>query len=250
VPDPLAPPPIDARPPDDRPTPDPDRLAFWGPDRAALARPRLAAWLDRVARDPRAGAVALLVVALAAGLVWYRLGARDAPVTAPAPAASRARPAASATTSTSRAADIVVHVAGVVVRPGIVRLPDGARVVDAIEAAGGAAPGADLDRLNLAAEVTDGQRVAVARPGEPIENAVDGSAGTAATGTAPPGAPLDLNTATQADLEALPGIGPVLGAAILRERERRGGFRSIDDLRSVRGIGEQRFADLRGLVTV
>jgi competence protein ComEA len=139
-----------------------------------------------------------------------------------------------------------------VVRPGIVRLRAGARVVDAIDAAGGARPDADLDRLNLAAKVADGQRVAVGLPGQPVPTeaaagtgaSADGGAAGAATG------PLDLNTATQAQIEELPGIGPVLGAAILRERDRRGGFRSVDDLRSVRGIGEKRFAELRELVTV
>jgi competence protein ComEA len=145
----------------------------------------------------------------------------------------------------------VVHVAGAVVRPGIVHLRAGARVVDAIEAAGGARPDADLDALNLAAKVADGQRIGVGLPGQPGAAVPGGSAsgGGVADGSASAG-PLNLNTATQSEVESLPGIGPVLGAAILRERDQRGGFRSVDELRSVRGIGEKRFDDLRDLVTV
>jgi competence protein ComEA len=254
VPDPAATPPAGApRPPaDHRPLDPADHLVFWGRERASLARPGLAAWFDRVRHDPRAGGVALLAVALVVGLVWYRMGARGADVRAPSAAPGTTRPARSGATSTTRRAELVVHVAGAVARPGIVRLADGARVVDAIDAAGGPRPDADLDRLNLAAEVVDGQRVAVGRPGAPLGDATGADVGDPAVPGGAPGAaaPLNLNTATQVDLETLPGIGPVLGAAILRERERRGGFGSVEDLRSVRGIGEQRFADLRPLVTV
>ena len=146
-----------------------------------------------------------------------------------------------------------MHVAGAVVQPGIVRLRRGARVVDAIEAAGGARPEADLDQLNLAAKVADGQRIGVGIPGRPAVGAIGSAGGATATTDGfsdPSGGLLNLNTATQAEIELLPGIGPVLGAAILRERDERGGFRSVDELRSVRGIGEKRFADLRDLVTV
>ena len=137
------------------------------------------------------------------------------------------------------------HVAGAVARPGVLRMPEGARVIDAVEGAGGAVPTADLDRLNLAARLTDGQRILVLEVGAaPV-------AGIPGTGSAPdPGALLDLNAATQAQLEELPGIGPALAGAILAERDRRGGFRSVNELREVRGIGEARFADLRARVTV
>jgi competence protein ComEA len=227
---------------------DPDHTADRS-SRLSWVRPR---W--QVARDdPRIVVLALAALALAAGVYWYR-GASSVPA-APAPQ-TEARPAGAPptaggdlATTTSTATTVVVHVAGAVARPGIVVVPNGARVVDAIDAAGGPVPDADLDRLNLAARVRDGDRVLVARAGDPpgpsITNDVPGSSpdGTATS-------PLDLNNATAADLEALPGIGPTLAAAIIAERDRRGGFGSVDDLRSVRGIGDQRFADLRELVTV
>ena len=146
-----------------------------------------------------------------------------------------------------------VHVAGAVVRPGLVHLAGGSRVADAVAAAGGGLPDADLDRLNLAAKVTDGERVAVARIGQPAPVVAGGGTGD---GTAPgadggsPNGPVNLNTATESQLEELPGIGPSFAAAIIAEREKRGGFTSIDQLRDVRGIGEKRFADLKDMVTV
>ena len=147
---------------------------------------------------------------------------------------------------------MLVHVAGAVVHPGLVRVTPGARVADAIEAAGGAVPTADLDRLNLAAKVADGQRILVVTAGAPGGAADPTTAGgvTDPSTGGSDGAPINLNTATTEDLDTLPGIGPTLAAAILRERERRGGFTSVDQLRDVRGIGEKRFADLHDLVTV
>jgi competence protein ComEA len=152
--------------------------------------------------------------------------------------------------STEHGGALTVHVAGAVNRPGVVRIRAGARVVDAIDAAGGGLPDADLDRLNLAAKLVDGQRVAVARVGAPapvesgaIPGAVDPAAGV------DPG-PVNVNTATQAQLEELPGIGPALAGAIIAEREKRGGFRDVAELQDVRGIGDARFADIKDLVSV
>ncbi len=208
--------------------------------------------------------VALVVVAVVAGFVWYRLGTGgeahgDAPaasastttVTAaqsdpPATAGSVGTPAATKAAS----GRIVVHVAGAVTHPGVVELAAGARVIDAIEAVGGALPDGDLDRLNLAAKLADGERVYVGKPGVADPGAASGAAGDAGSGAAVPGAKINLNTATQAQLEELPGVGPAFAQAILAERQRRGGFTSVNDLRSVRGIGDKRFADLSPLVTV
>lgn len=210
--------------------------------------------------DPRAGAVALLAVALAAGAFWFRTGV-EGPESAGGAAGGGGSvttvpvAATDTTTTTTAPAAVVIHVAGAVVRPGVVSLPSGARVVDAIDAAGGAVPEADLDRLNLAALLADGQRVLVARVGDPPTLA-DASAGvTGGDPSAPGAAPgstglVNLNTATQAELEALPGIGPTLAQSIVAERDRRGGFTSVGQLRQVRGIGDKRFADLRDLVTV
>jgi competence protein ComEA len=145
---------------------------------------------------------------------------------------------------------VVVHVAGAVARPGVVELASGSRVIDAVEAAGGGLPEADLDRLNLAAKIVDGQRVLVQKVGDPPAAAESSGSGSSATPGAAATGPLNLNTATLDQLDGLPGIGPVLAAAILAERVRRGAFKSVNELRDVRGIGEQRFADLRELVTV
>jgi len=214
-----------------------------------------AAYLEQVRdrwSDPRVRVGALLVVAAVAGLLWYQAGRSEA--SALARPASSHRVARRAPTTTTRP-PVLVHVAGAVVHPGLVRVATGARVADAITAAGGPVPDADLDRLNLAAKVADGQRILVVirgAAGPDAAAASDGSAaGTDASGGAPAdGAPVNLNTATVADLDGLPGIGPTLAAAILRERERRGGFTSVEQLRDVRGIGEKRFADLKDMVSV
>jgi len=207
--------------------------------------------------DPRIGVVALVLVAVAAGVVWYRIGAdgggsAEAPVRASraAPVSSRppfTSPTATVGTRGAAAGSVVVHVAGAVAHPGVVTLHAGARVVDALDAVGGALPEADLDRLDLAAKVTDGERVFVAKVGQ-ADPGVLGDDG-AATGAAP-GAKVNLNTATAAQLETLPGIGPTYAQAIIAERQRRGGFRSTSELRAVRGIGDSRFAQLADLVTV
>ncbi len=211
--------------------------------------------------DARFGVVVLIGVALVAGVIWYRIGIGGASAgeSGSAPAAvSTTTPSttladATATTAAKGAsATIAVHVAGAVQHPGVVELRTGARVIDAVEAVGGALAEGDLDRLNLAAKVIDGQRVYVAKVGQPDPGAAsDGSAAGVddpAAGTS--GGKINLNTASQAQLEELPGIGPTYAEAIVAERQRRGGFTSVNDLRSVRGIGDKRFAELAPLVTV
>ena len=173
------------------------------------------------------------------------------------PATSRRR---ARTTAAPRrggtATRIAVHVAGAVTHPGVVELGAGTRVVDAVEAVGGAHADADLDRLNLAAKLADGQRVYVPKVGEADPGRARwrrrraAGSGTATGDGAPLGGKLNLNTATQAQLEALPGIGPTYAQSILAERQRRGGFTSVNELRGVRGIGDKRFAELAPLVTV
>jgi competence protein ComEA len=210
--------------------------------------------------DARVGVAVLVVVAVVAGVVWYRvgLGGGDG-VGAASPGAqrlaARTLDGASTTSTTAPAGEgrIAVHVAGAVARPGVVELAAGARVIDAVEAVGGAPAEADLDRLNLAAKLVDGERVYVPKVGQADPGAVAGepaetSETPASAGT--PSAKLDLNTATQTQLETLPGIGPAYAQAIIAERQRRGGFKAVNELRSVRGIGEKRFADIAALVTV
>lgn len=216
--------------------------------------------------DARFGVIVLVAIAVVAGVVWYRIGVGGASAgesaTAPRPVTTT-----SATTSISAGdptpsnaakgapATIAVHVAGAVTHPGVVELQAGARVIDAVEAVGGALGDGDLDRLNLAAKVADGQRVYVAKVGQADPGAagdtggVDPGAG-GGEGSGTPSAKVNLNTASQAQLEELPGIGPTYAQSIIAERQRRGGFKSVNDLRSVRGIGDKRFAELAPLVTV
>jgi competence protein ComEA len=230
---------------------------FALPPRPPAPSGRAAAFTERfdtLRRDPRVGVALLLVCACAAGMFWFR-SAVSQPSAAQAPATPTSAPVGDSTTTTSAVAapsTVVVHVAGAVARPGVVTLPTKSRVVDAIEAAGGAQPDADLDRLNLATALTDGQRVAVpvrGQPAPPLEaTAAPAPDGTDAAPSA--SAPVNLNTATAQELEALPGIGPTLAQAIIEERDRAGGFRSVEDLRRVHGIGDARFAQVQPLVTV
>lgn len=133
---------------------------------------------------------------------------------------------------------IVVHVAGAVLQPGVYELPDGARVHEALAAAGGAVPGADTDQLNLAAVLADGQKVYVPREGEHVGSA-DG------TDAASPPVAVSINRASARELEALPGIGPVLASRIVAYRNAHGPFRSVDDLINVSGIGPKLLEQLR-----
>ena len=215
--------------------------------------------------DARFGVVLLVGVALVAGVIWYRIGiggasagesgaAAPAAVSTTAPSTTIDDPTPGATNAKAQPATIAVHVAGAVNHPGVVELKTGARVIDAVEAVGGAQADGDLDRLNLAAKVTDGQRVYVAKVGQSDPGAAGD--GTSSTATGDPasdgttGGKVNLNTATQSQLEELPGIGPTYAQSIIAERQRKGGFTSVNDLRSVRGIGDKRFAELAPLVTV
>jgi competence protein ComEA len=141
---------------------------------------------------------------------------------------------------------VLVHVAGAVRRPGIYELPGGSRIHDAIRAAGGAKPRAALAQVNLAAPVADGQQVVVPTAGEPADVS-DGGAGADSSSPTPP---VQLNTATVAELDALPGVGPVTAQRIVEYREQHGAFASIDDLDAVPGIGPTRLEHLRELLVL
>jgi competence protein ComEA len=234
--------------------------------RPSSARPS-AQWAARAQAwrgDRRVAAALLACVAVAAGFAWYRAGSSAAAPPAAATAttftehATSSEPAPTATSTVP--AIVVVDVVGAVRRNGVVKLRLGARVVDALAAAGGATADADLVRLNLAAPVADGARIAVPRlgaPAPPVDPAavtgapVAGASGGAGAGAvASPASPVDLNTATAEQLDALPGIGPATAAAIIADRGANGPFRSVDDLGRVRGIGDAKLEQLRGLVTV
>jgi competence protein ComEA len=237
----------DLRPPagDDALPPSPEPGPAWLPP----------SWRERIdlLTEPPAwppgrvavGALALLALAVAAVFVLRPSGGAAPEVTLPT-AGGAADPA---TTTTTEAPAVVAHAAGAVQAPGVYRLEPGARAGDLVAAAGGAAQDADLQRLNLAAPVADGEQLYVPRIGEvaaPVPAAPAGG-GAAAAGS---DGPVDLNTATAAELEELPGVGPAIAEAILDERERRGRFDTVEDLLDVRGIGDARLEQLRDLVTV
>lgn len=140
--------------------------------------------------------------------------------------------------------ELVVAVAGKVRRPGLVRVPAGARVADAVQAAGGALPGVDVALFNPARKVADGELILIGVTAPPGVAPVGGEAGVV------PGGKVNLNTATLAQLDTLPGVGPVLAQRILDHREEHGGFRSVSDLRQVGGVGDTRYEQLKDLVTV
>jgi competence protein ComEA len=207
-----------------------------------------------------------LVLYVALGVVVCFLGARylGAQVTrgeggaalAPAPAQTTSaepqpapRPAPPGSVSVGRAGGgrVTVHVAGAVRRPGVYRLAAGARVDDALRRAGGARARADLDAVNLAAKLEDGRQILVPRRAPPV-GATAAAPGAAAAGTAP-AAPINLNTATLEQLDTLDGVGPGIAQRILDYREQHGGFRDVQELGEVPGIGAKRLATLTPLVT-
>lgn len=151
-------------------------------------------------------------------------------------------PAAAPASSAER---VVVDVSGKVRSPGVHRLPTGSRVTDALRAAGGVKPGADLTGLNRARVLVDGEQVVVGGPAPPGQVLPGvGAAGPGVGGAGPDGAPVSLSTATVEQLDTLPGVGPVLARHIIDYRTQHGGYRSVDELREVNGIGERRFADI------
>lgn len=213
--------------------------------------------VDRARRAAVAAGPARIVasglgVVVAAVVAWWLLRPAPTPIELQLPRAEATSSAPSsrppATTAVPRSAPsagdtIVVQIAGAVARPGVYRMPAASRVVDLIDAAGGPSPDADPSQLRLAALLADGDRIVVPRPGEAVDVGPSPSLGA-------PSGPVDLNRATVAELDALPGVGPATAAAILAHREQIGRFRSVDELADVRGIGEAKLEALRPLVTV
>jgi competence protein ComEA len=208
-------------------------------------------------------AVAAACVAVVVGLLaWLNArGSGEAVELAPRASSSIASPAStapsaaaplSAVSPSPSPAGVVVDVEGRVRRPGLQRLPPGARVADAVRAAGGTAPGAVLTALNLARLLVDGEQVVVPAPGDPppVAGAGGPPSGGGATSGGVASGPLDLNTATQSGLDSLPGIGPVLAERIVAWRTQHGRFTSVDELAEVPGIGPKALERLRPLVRV
>ncbi len=212
--------------------------------------------------------VAAFVVAISAFLAWRARPSTVAIANGATPAATAGLAGAPPTNSgptvlpsasaANAATVLVVAVEGKVRHPGLVRLPAGSRVADAIEAAGGVEPGTDLSFVNLAQKVVDGELIVIGMTAPPGVGATTGSNSSGSGGLgvggsggpAQPGAPINLNTASEADLDTLPGIGPALAQRIIDYRSQHGAFRSVDELRNVSGIGDAKFAEIKDLVTV
>lgn len=246
--------------PDGGTTPE-SALSRWLPDTAPGDG---RGWLAAVRADPgRAGALALAGVGVLAILVTVFALVRQQPppvASANLPPVQMVSSAAPTPPGNAPAGPVVVSVVGLVHKPGLVTLQPGARIADALEGAGGPLDGADLIGLNMARRVGDGEQIVVgieASPGQPatMGSSVAGQAPAAgerpapaspASGTA--AGPVDLNTATVEDLDALPGVGPVTAEAILAWRAAHGRFDSVDQLGDVDGIGPARLEKLRALV--
>jgi competence protein ComEA len=222
------------------------------------ARRRLGLAALRVPRVPGLGPaqLAVLAVIVAAGVAltaWWVVRDQAAPVPVPVQPASSASPLVatpssagpSGAPSAGASGTVTVDVTGKVRRPGIVVLDTGARVVDALAAAGGERSGVDLSSINLARVLVDGEQIVVGAPQPNVP--------VAPSGSTVPGAPtalVNLNTAAQAELETLPDVGPVTALAIVAWRDEHGGFTSVDELLEVDGIGEVTLEKLTPYVTV
>ena len=242
---------------DDEPADD-STLSRWLPDTAA-GRP---GWLAAVRADPgRSGAIALAAVGIVAVLVtvFAVLGDDHPPVAAAKlpPVQAVSSVASKPGSPASKGADeVVVSVVGLVHKPGVVTLPGGSRVADALTAAGGAVDGADLVGLNMARKVDDGEQILVGvtaplgtRTSTASAVRPPASAPRSTKSSATPG-PIDLNSASADEFDKLPGVGPVMAEAIVAWRTKNGRFASVDQLGEVDGIGPVRLEKLRELVRV
>jgi competence protein ComEA len=211
--------------------------------------------------EPVLHAGLLICAALCVFAAWRTFATQDASAgeggSAVATTAVASRSATAAPPTGSSPAVIVVDVAGAVRGPGVVRLPSGSRVADAIRAAGGALPGADTSGLNLARKLSDGEQVAVPlRGGRPTAGTgpalSTGSSVAGPTGSGSPsaGAKVDLNAADESALDALPGVGPSTAKRIVDDRTANGPFKRVEDLMRVTGIGPKKFDSLKDLVSV
>jgi competence protein ComEA len=218
------------------------------------------------ARPTRMAVLGVLILLVGSALVLgvrvalARSSAQPKPIAAsahgpPVGLVTRTVPAAFATKGvsgpTTAAGFLLVHVVGQVRHQGVVRLAPGSRVLDAVQAAGGASPSADLNNLNLARAVVDGEQIVVPKPGEKLPvGAPSGAAGVGPTSAGSVGGVVDLNTADAAALDSLPGVGPVIAQRILDWRTQHGRFTSVDELGEVSGIGDKLIAQIAPKVRV
>lgn len=234
------------------------------PERPPVSSPpawadRLTRWRDALPRPiPGAAVAAVALVAVVVVIAGVLLTRRPAPAPAVVlPSADQATAPTTGGAATGEGAPdrpggtITVHAAGALANPGVYVLAAEARVADLVAAAGGPRPDADVDQLNLATRLGDGERVYLPRKGETPAGAPPPGASSLGAGAATTRAQLlDLNTATAAQLDALPGVGPSIAAAIVEHRTRNGRFRSVDDLLDVPGIGPAKLGVIRPLVRV
>ena len=243
-----------------RPSPPPPRLLTLP---ASLRSARVQA--------PRAATIGLILVVVLTAVgfgvrvAWAKAASAPRPVTVGATGSAiatggphgllKSSPTNAGAMATSVGAGLTVHVVGQVFKPGLVRLPAGSRVADALAKAGGPRPDADLAAINLARMLADGEQLRVPLPGEvlvgPPPSAAPGStSGSPGAGAAQSGGLVRLNSATVSELDALPGVGPVLAQRIIDWRTEHGRFASVDELGEVSGIGEKVFAQLKPKVTL
>lgn len=224
-----------------------------GSGRAHLAAETLDELPQRRFSRMHVGVIGVLLILGLITAAWLLLRARPVAVASPGEVVTMSTPlpsapTASATTS-QRATRLVVHMLGAVRHPGLVKLPENSRVQDAIDAAGGFTGRADPGELNLAQPLADGQQVVIGTTGDPTGEVRDGRASGAGSGPSAT-ATLDLNRANQAQLEELPGIGPVTAGAILTWRQQHGRFSRIEELQEVDGIGPKTYAQIAPHVRV
>ncbi|HEY5835541.1 ComEA family DNA-binding protein [Streptomyces sp.] len=203
---------------------------------------RLRAWLYvRCGLEFKTVLALAVVAAVAGGLAFHHYWS-GRPRTVPVPPPVTA-PAEAPRAMASPEPRLVIDIVGKVTKPGLRHLPKGARVADALAAAGGPLPGTDTTALNLARLLTDGEQILVGL----LPPAAAGPQGTTSDPSSP-ATPLSLNSATAAQLDALPGVGPVLAQHILDFRTQHGGFTSLRQLRQIPGIGDRKFTTLKPLV--
>ena len=223
---------------------------------------RMDRWAEKLLGHKAVVVAILVVIAAASGLAMASFNSRSGGVSfersdeasaSDARGSGDASPDDESSAKSSSAAEVYVDVDGAVVRPGVYRLKDGARVSQAIDAAGGLMAEADVTGLNRASKITDGQKIYVPTVGEQQAAAAVGGAESGAATTPGAGSSsglVNINTASAAELQTLSGIGPSMAQSIIDERSKNGPFASVDDLMRVSGIGEKKLAKIKDCICV
>lgn len=223
---------------------------------------RMDRWAGKLLGHKAVVVAILVVIAAASGLAMASFGGHSSSVSfersdeasaSDARGSGDASPDDESSAKSSSAAEVYVDVDGAVVRPGVYRLKDGARVSQAIDAAGGLTAEADVTGLNRASKVADGQKIYVPKVGEQQTVSADGGAdggAVLASGVNDVAGLVNINTASAAELQTLSGIGPSMAQSIIDERTKNGAFASVDDLMRVSGIGEKKLAKIKDCICV